>query len=340
MKRHFNIRPYQCNVCMARFARSSTLKIHYHIHTGEKPHKCPFEGCKRTFSERGNMNTHHKTHLKGGKSDNSSDNNTKDREDSSPKDFITQDTLSKSHNIIKPEASSLNNSNMQMDYSNNDVNSLLLSNLISNNIQGNEYFAFLKKLNYLNKNGSQNYSNLLLNLLAMNNSPNSPNNIATNCGTTIVPVEENFSMVSQMLNLNPNILNLSQVTSQPTSAFTSNVNSDVSNKNVIKSIFNDFLHSNEITPRGFFGSNPATPSIFFNGFINQNVLESTTPNNNILLNQFNSAFKTQATPKNVVNVSNSMTTPMGSSSPKFLQPQNTTSMSFSEMVNLTKKVFG
>jgi hypothetical protein len=32
MKRHLNIRPYECQKCKARFARSSTLKIHSHTH--------------------------------------------------------------------------------------------------------------------------------------------------------------------------------------------------------------------------------------------------------------------------------------------------------------------
>ena len=63
MKRHYNIRPYECSVCNAKFARTSTLKIHYHTHTGEKPHKCPIKGCTKKFSEKGNMKTHLRTHL-------------------------------------------------------------------------------------------------------------------------------------------------------------------------------------------------------------------------------------------------------------------------------------
>jgi uncharacterized Zn-finger protein len=33
-------------------------------HTGEKPHKCTYPGCNKRFSEKGNMKTHFKTHVK------------------------------------------------------------------------------------------------------------------------------------------------------------------------------------------------------------------------------------------------------------------------------------
>jgi uncharacterized Zn-finger protein len=63
IKRHYNIRPYKCPLCDSRFARTSTLKIHSHTHSGEKPHICPFPGCNKKFSEKGNMKTHTKTHV-------------------------------------------------------------------------------------------------------------------------------------------------------------------------------------------------------------------------------------------------------------------------------------
>jgi len=117
-------------------------------------------------------------------------------------------------------------------------------------------------------------------------------------------------------------------------------------KMMIKNIFNDFLHSNDITPRNFFSSNPTTPNNFgiINSYFNQNVEPVSTPQNNIFMNQFNSVFKTaqaQMTPNNLINT----VSPMGNTntSPLFLKPQNVNSnnsLSFSEMVNLTKKVFG
>ena len=36
MKRHLNLRPYECTICKAKFARTSTLKLHFHIHRNEK----------------------------------------------------------------------------------------------------------------------------------------------------------------------------------------------------------------------------------------------------------------------------------------------------------------
>jgi uncharacterized Zn-finger protein len=39
MKRHLNLRPYECQICKAKFSRSSTLKIHSHIHTNKSEDK-------------------------------------------------------------------------------------------------------------------------------------------------------------------------------------------------------------------------------------------------------------------------------------------------------------
>lgn len=64
INRHFNVRPFKCDLCDASFGRKNTLKTHYLIHSGEKPHVCPFPNCGKRFTEKGNMRTHYKIHEK------------------------------------------------------------------------------------------------------------------------------------------------------------------------------------------------------------------------------------------------------------------------------------
>ncbi|OAA40055.1 C2H2 conidiation transcription factor FlbC [Metarhizium rileyi] len=49
---------YICPTCSKAFSRPSSLRIHSHSHTGEKPFRCPHTGCGKAFSVRSNMKRH------------------------------------------------------------------------------------------------------------------------------------------------------------------------------------------------------------------------------------------------------------------------------------------
>lgn len=49
---------YICQTCNKAFSRPSSLRIHSHSHTGEKPFKCSQPGCGKAFSVRSNMKRH------------------------------------------------------------------------------------------------------------------------------------------------------------------------------------------------------------------------------------------------------------------------------------------
>lgn len=55
----------RCPECSKVFRRPSSLEDHLNVHTGNKPHVCPFERCKTGFATKSNMKRHFATHRAG-----------------------------------------------------------------------------------------------------------------------------------------------------------------------------------------------------------------------------------------------------------------------------------
>jgi hypothetical protein len=178
MKRHYNIRPYICNVCNARFARTSTLKIHFHTHTGEKPHECPYPGCFKRFSEKGNMRTHIKTHVyylyfnffKLGKNAGEKENFVYDRK------FITSEEIKKSSfhedsKLTEVEGDIIDTSKDTLSKKQAvDINSSNDSEYSANNKNSNYFCIYNNINNHFNLNNNNNINDIKTNIIPPNNS--------------------------------------------------------------------------------------------------------------------------------------------------------------------------
>ncbi|KAJ1305310.1 hypothetical protein OPQ81_000332 [Rhizoctonia solani] len=55
----------RCPECNKLFRRPSSLDDHLNVHSGKKPHICPFEGCNTGFATKSNMKRHFLTHRVG-----------------------------------------------------------------------------------------------------------------------------------------------------------------------------------------------------------------------------------------------------------------------------------
>lgn len=49
-----------CEYCGRAFTTNANLRVHYAVHTGERPHKCDI--CGKSFTQKGNLNIHRRIH--------------------------------------------------------------------------------------------------------------------------------------------------------------------------------------------------------------------------------------------------------------------------------------
>jgi uncharacterized Zn-finger protein len=59
---HQTAKQFVCVICYKKFALSQYLKEHTYIHTGQKPFRCPYEGCTKAFRQAGKLSMHKKFH--------------------------------------------------------------------------------------------------------------------------------------------------------------------------------------------------------------------------------------------------------------------------------------
>ncbi|CAG0885347.1 unnamed protein product, partial [Cyprideis torosa] len=57
---HTNERPFECHICSKRFSRSGDLKKHNRVHTGERPYRCQL--CPSAFTQSNSLKSHLRTH--------------------------------------------------------------------------------------------------------------------------------------------------------------------------------------------------------------------------------------------------------------------------------------
>ncbi|CDW88621.1 transcription factor mtf-1 [Stylonychia lemnae] len=59
---HQPAKQFVCVICFKKFALAQYLKEHTYIHTGQKPFKCPYDGCTKAFRQAGKLSMHKKFH--------------------------------------------------------------------------------------------------------------------------------------------------------------------------------------------------------------------------------------------------------------------------------------
>lgn len=56
-------------ICLQKFSRNSTLKMHLNTHVNTKPYLCPIKSCKKRFIDKAQIKYHMKSHYKDASKD-------------------------------------------------------------------------------------------------------------------------------------------------------------------------------------------------------------------------------------------------------------------------------
>ena len=68
MRSHTGERPYRCPYegCNKSYANSSDRFKHTRTHLEKKPYRCKFEGCDKSYTDPSSLRKHHKRHKSDG----------------------------------------------------------------------------------------------------------------------------------------------------------------------------------------------------------------------------------------------------------------------------------
>lgn len=61
---HLSIKPFNCEICGLQLASKQTKREHLYVHTREKPFKCAYPECPKTYRQSSQLSLHRRAHFK------------------------------------------------------------------------------------------------------------------------------------------------------------------------------------------------------------------------------------------------------------------------------------